>query len=230
MAFPTVRAPHLSSRTFGMLLQRLGEGRRLADAGAPCVAQLAFEMLDLLSETRREARFAGAASSCSPPRIPRVRPEQPRHPRRLAGRLRPQVSAKSVEAEQDRCTDQRNCHADRGSAHQECHHCSDSNQKPQRSQGSRAHSRLVAPSVPDVSPASVVTSAAVLRDQRQPRTQPQRRRASTAPIGDARHPSACRPKREDPARHPRVFPIPALREPRERRILRVSFLKVLQAH
>lgn len=51
MAFPTVRSPRFPPRTFGMLLQRFGERRRLSEAGAPRVIQLAFEMLDLLSET-----------------------------------------------------------------------------------------------------------------------------------------------------------------------------------
>jgi len=51
MAFPAVRAPGLPARLFGMLLQRFGEGRRLSEPGASCVVQLAFEMLDLLSET-----------------------------------------------------------------------------------------------------------------------------------------------------------------------------------
>jgi hypothetical protein len=51
MAFPAVRAPGLPARPFGLLLQRFGEGRRLAESGAPRVVQLSLEMLDLLSKT-----------------------------------------------------------------------------------------------------------------------------------------------------------------------------------
>jgi hypothetical protein len=51
MAFPAIRAAGLPTWTFRMLLQRLGEGRRLSETGAPRVVQLSFEMLDLLAET-----------------------------------------------------------------------------------------------------------------------------------------------------------------------------------
>lgn len=51
MTFPAVRSPSLPARTLGIFLQRLCEGRRLSEAGAPRVVELSFEMLDLLSET-----------------------------------------------------------------------------------------------------------------------------------------------------------------------------------
>ena len=51
MAFPAIRAARLPARTFGMLLQRFGEGRCLSETGASRVVQLSSEMLDLLAET-----------------------------------------------------------------------------------------------------------------------------------------------------------------------------------
>jgi hypothetical protein len=51
MAFPAIGAARLPARTFGILLQRFGEGRRLSETGAPRVVQLSLEMLDLLAET-----------------------------------------------------------------------------------------------------------------------------------------------------------------------------------
>jgi hypothetical protein len=51
MAFPAVPPPGLPARALGIFLQRFGEGRRLSESGSPRGSQLAFEMLDLLSET-----------------------------------------------------------------------------------------------------------------------------------------------------------------------------------
>ena len=51
MGFPAVPPPGLPARAFGIVLQRFGKRRRLSESGAPRVVQLAFEVLDLLSET-----------------------------------------------------------------------------------------------------------------------------------------------------------------------------------